>query len=118
MRTLLIEDNDSDAALISAFLAEAGHAAPDRVARLEAALGALARKSYDVVLLDLSLPDGFGDELVSRVLPMAREAALVVLSGDERDETAHAALRRGAQDYVRKRDLGAEGLDRALRYAL
>src|SRR3954454_3497674 len=118
MRILLIEDSDCDAALISAYLEETGNEPPTRAGDLDAALSALARGSYDAVLLDLSLPDAHGDQLVTRVLPAVRDAALVVLSGDERDETARAALRRGALDYLSKGDVSAATLDRALRYAL
>src|SRR5262245_37967990 len=62
LKVLLVEDNPGDAELVRAALAEVSWASfeTDAVERFSEALGALARTTYDVVLLDLSLPDSHG----------------------------------------------------------
>lgn len=61
LRVLLVEDNPGDARLLQLALEEAaGTFDVDHIDRLEAALALLRGGSYDVALLDLSLPDNHG----------------------------------------------------------
>ncbi|MET0397382.1 MAG: ATP-binding protein [Longimicrobiaceae bacterium] len=119
-RILLVEDNPGDARLIRETLREA-ESFPFELAhadRLAAAEERLAGEAFDVVLLDLSLPDAHGLETVRRTLAAAPEAAIVVLTGLDDETLAVAAVQAGAQDYLVKGRLDGTLLARAIRYAV
>jgi DNA-binding NtrC family response regulator len=120
-KVLLLEDNPGDARLVQEYLAEStgvrfevAHA--DRVSKGEERLG---KESFDVVLLDMHMPDGSGPELVLRILSQAPRIPVIVLTGTyEDDALAHQALQKGAQDYLIKGKVDGPGLTRAIRYAV
>jgi CheY-like chemotaxis protein len=124
IRLLLVEDNDGDALLIGSLIAgaQAGTllhptAVMDRVVRLADAFAPLAGRAYDVVLLDLGLPDSMGLHGVRALRAAAPAIPIIVLTG--LDETAALdALRAGAQDYLAKDSVTGELLLRAMRYAM
>jgi diguanylate cyclase (GGDEF)-like protein/PAS domain S-box-containing protein len=66
------------------------------------ALGMLEARGFDIVLLDLGLPDMSGHEVMTRIRAQWPETTVVVVSGDVRIESAIQALRLGAYDYLRK----------------
>ncbi len=116
LRVLLVEDHDADALLITQLLQEAGGFEVVRVARLGEALARLAREPFQLVLLDLVLPDGQGLPVVAQVVQAAGEAAVVVASGlDDPDLTlARLALAQGAEDYLPKDPPDGDRLVRTL----
>lgn len=119
-RILLVEDNPGDARLIRETLREA-ESFPFELAladRLAAAEVRLAAEPFDVVLLDLSLPDAHGLETVRRTLAAAPEAPIVVLTGLDDETLAVNAVQAGAQDYLVKGRLDGTLLARAIRYAM
>ena len=101
MRILIVEDNERLAALIAALVTDNGHMA-DIAETVGAARAALGRGGYDLVLLDLSLPDGDGHA----VLEEAREGdggayvLVVTARGDVGNRVR--ALNAGADDYIVK----------------
>ncbi|TAM87732.1 response regulator [bacterium] len=119
MRVLLIEDNPADAALVRAYLGsveppvEASHAS-----RLTDGVARLRGEEYDVVLLDMSLPDCQGIESIVRLRSVVPNQAIVVLSGHEDEDLATAAVHAGAQDYLVKGHVDELILRRSLRYAV
>jgi DNA-binding response OmpR family regulator len=95
-RILIVEDDPDLAADLDALLRRYGFAT--EVVRSRAA--ALVRAAAaDLVLLDLSLPDGDGLEICA---PLAAQRALVVISGRAGESDRVAALELGADDYVAK----------------
>lgn len=107
MRVLVVEDDEGIAAGLAAHLARSGHAV-DRVATSAEAWRALAAEPYEVVLLDLGLPDGDGTVLLRRLresrpgrLP---DPATPVLIMTARDQVADRieGLDLGADDYLTK----------------
>ena len=119
MRILLVEDNPGDARLLRELLRETSY--PTELvlaARLDEARQAVAASAFDVVLLDLSLPDAHGLETVSQMLQAAPEVAIVVLSGLDDESVATQAVQAGAQDYLVKGHTEPVLLSRALRYAV
>ncbi len=116
---LLVEDNPGDARLIEHALAAApGRFALRRASRLAEALALLASERPDAVLLDLSLPDAHGLGTVERVRAAAADVPIVVLTGNDDEALALAALHAGAEDYVVKGSLEGEAIGRVLRYAI
>jgi DNA-binding NarL/FixJ family response regulator len=120
IRTLLIEDNPGDVRLIQEMLSEANPGACQITVydRLAHAQPALERDGYDVVLLDLTLPDSTGLATLSRLRPTVATAAVVVLTGLNDEAAAVQALREGAQDYLVKDRMNPEVLWRSIRYAI
>ena len=117
---LLIEDDPADARLIlEALSAEID--SPFRVewvTQLSAGLVRLSREGFDVVMLDLSLPDVQGIEAVDQVCLAAPDLLILVLSGLTDEEVARQAVQRGAYDYFSKGHVDAHWLPRALRYVI
>jgi DNA-binding NarL/FixJ family response regulator len=120
IHVLLIEDNPNDAELVELFLDQglAGSFVLDRAARLSTALRKLAQGGFDVVLLDLLLPDSAGLSTFRRVHAAAGEVPIVVFSGADSDQDALTAVRMGAQDYLIKGKTDARLLARSVRFAL
>ncbi|MCB9598816.1 MAG: response regulator [Sandaracinus sp.] len=119
LAVLLVEDSETDALLAKDALHEAFAGVHVRhVRRLGEALLLLRERDFDVVLVDLGLPDAQGLETFDRISVASRDAALLVLSGLEDERFALATLRRGAQDYLMKSELSARSFARAVRYAV
>jgi CheY-like chemotaxis protein len=117
-RLLLIEDNPGDIRLVQVYLSEAREdfeliSAPSMTAALEK----LAGQAFDIILADLSLPDGNGLDCVDRLLAAAPITPIIVLTGQADEAMALEALRRGCQDYLDKGALDVEPLRRSIRYS-
>lgn len=117
---LLVEDNLGDARLIEVLLAEEAGAdfRITRADRLSGAVDTLAAGRFDVILLDLSLPDSQGLSTVDAVRARAGNIPIVVLSGLDDEEMALKALQSGAQDYLVKGRADGTLIKRAILYAL
>ena len=120
VRLLLVEDNPGDARLLQEELREVASARFEvrHVTRMAEALAAVGEPWVDVVLLDLSLPDGHGLSNIERVVQAAPALPLVVLTGTDDEQLAMRAMHAGAQDYLVKGQASGPLLVRALRYAI
>lgn len=117
---LLVEDSPADAELIEDLLVS-DSGARDRVTvapSLAAACARLRAASFDAVLLDLRLPDGFGVECVVAARAVAANVPIVVLTGVDDTALAVACISAGAQDYLCKQDVNAQSVSRGLAYAM
>ncbi len=117
---LLIEDDTVEAGLICDEISKFArtHVECDHVQRLLAGINRLAERRYDVVLLDLNLPDGCGIENLHRVKAATPNVPVIILTNLEDEEAAVATVAEGAQDYLLKRQITAELLRRSIRYAV
>jgi len=120
MRVLLIEDDPDDILLVKEALADVslGKIKLEYTGRLSRGLIELSSHPYDVVLLDLNLPDSRGLETLKTVIKSYPKVPVVVISGLADDITTIEAVRRGAQDYLVKGDISGPTLVRVLRYAI
>lgn len=119
-KILLVEDNAGDAALARHMLNEPG-ADPyevDHVERLDEARRALARKPFDAILLDLSLPDSLGKDTLRGMQEAAPDLPIVVLTGYGDESLLIEPVREGAQDYLVKGQWDSQVLRRAIRYTI
>ncbi|MGA8007049.1 MAG: EAL domain-containing protein [Burkholderiales bacterium] len=66
------------------------------------AIEVVAKEPVDIVLLDLNLPDMTGLEIMQRMRESRPESTVIVVSGDDRIDSAIATLKSGAHEYVRK----------------
>lgn len=120
LRVLVVEDDPDDRELLEG-LVETGLVIAHEVLSagcLGEALETLREVSLDVVLLDIGLPDASGQDAVAGVRAQCREAAIVVVSGQDDEDVVNQCLRAGAQDYIFKRELNEKLLTRCLGYAL
>jgi two-component system, cell cycle sensor histidine kinase and response regulator CckA len=119
-RLLLVEDNPGDARLLREMLREqATHNTElTHVESMSAAEKNLAEREFDLILLDLGLPDAEGLAGVRRAHAAAPHIPLVVLTGLDDETLATHAVQEGAQDYLIKNQIDTRGLLRALRYAV
>jgi len=117
---LLVEDNPGDARLLREMLIEAGAHKTEltQAENMSEAEKLLAERLFDIVLIDLGLPDAQGLEAVRRARAAAPRVPLVVLTGLDDESLAAQALQEGAQDYLIKGQIETRGLLRALRYAI
>ena len=120
IRLLLIEDCPADARLIEIMLRES------RALRIEFSwadnltdgIERLRTRAFDVVLLDLGLPECTGLDTLKMVCRETRVPTLVVMSGLTDEEVALQALQAGAQDYLVKGQVDSDSLTRSIRYAI
>ncbi|MBB4264952.1 diguanylate cyclase domain-containing protein [Roseospira visakhapatnamensis] len=117
---LLIEDNLGDARLIQYLLDDADGARLSftHVTSLAPALDLLRQESFDVILLDLTLPDSNGLETLEIVHRTRADIAIVVLTGIDATDIAIGAVQRGAQDYLVKGRGDGQLIKRSLLYAV
>jgi CheY-like chemotaxis protein len=117
---LLVEDNPLDVALIKEYLAARPPFLYDLMEAdsLRAALSLLAHHDFDVVLLDLDLPDSSGLDTARRVITEYAETAILVLADGENDAIAQQAVRYGAEDYLEKNLLSSALLCKSIHYAI
>ncbi len=120
VKILLIEDNIAEARLLQEYLhqAESKQFLLVHVKRLREALSELSHTSYDVILLDLTLPDSQGLSSLSLLIKQDPSVPIVVLTNTNDEDLAIEAVRQGAQDYLVKRQVNVHVLVRALCYAI
>jgi signal transduction histidine kinase/CheY-like chemotaxis protein len=120
MKILLVEDSPSDAALLREALCESGGGSFDiSLAESWAEADARLREaSFEVVLLDLSLPDSSGRETIARARAGAPHLPIVVLTGLPDEAIALEALPKGVQDYLLKGQTDGRQIARAVRHAI
>lgn len=117
---LVIEDNPADADLLAEFLSESSAQAWNLswVTCLNQGIHQAHQQVFDIVLLDLSLPDSFGLETITRFQMIHPGIPIVVLTGMDDEMVGLEALRRGAQDYLVKGEFDDRLLKRVIRYSI
>jgi len=116
---LLFEDNAADADLVAEYLDLSKLDFTITTAkRLADGIQLLSGRRFDVVLLDLSLPDSRGIDTLHSVMAAADEEVIIVLTGADDEALSLEALQVGAQDYLNKDRLNSEVLRRSIRYAI
>lgn len=120
VRVLHVEDDDDDGLLMAEALGAAS--APGfevtRATSLLAAMDALQRGAFDVILSDLGLPDCVGLETCVRLRVSAPTVPVIVVTGNEDPETGEQALLCGVEAYIAKSALDTEPLVTRIRYAI
>src|SRR5260221_7561620 len=105
LRVLFIEDSEDDTALIVRELKGAGYKTEHRRVDTEDNLkSVLAAQEWDLVISDFSMPLFSGTDALKLVRTMGSDAPFIFVSGTMGEDTAVAALKEGAQDYLVKTD--------------
>jgi diguanylate cyclase len=120
MRVLVVEDDFLQALAVRDRILETGEGRlePVLVACLKSAVERIVDEPFDVVLLDLMLPDAKGLGGLERIVQTAPRLPVVVLTGLGEDELVARAFEAGAQDYLIKGDGDGKELLRAIRHAV
>lgn len=121
-RILLVEDDVADAYILRWHLLKNPRNRHrfdlEHVEYLEAGLERLSEDSFEVLLLDLGLPDSVGLDTFCRAGRGAPTVPIIVLSGLDDEDVALSAVREGAQDYLVKSEITGPLLIRSIRYAI
>jgi len=119
-RVLLVEDDPSDANLVRQMLRAGGetHFAVTWVVTLAETAQRMREDAFEVVLLDLSLPDSTGLATVQACRQVNGVLPIIVLTGHDDVGFALQAIESGAQDYLVKGGFDEDSLVRAIRYAI
>ncbi len=120
MKILLVEDNPGDVRLLQEFLWDVTSVKLQlkQAQELEEALNFLEKERFDVILLDLLLPDSEGLETFLKIHHQAPAIPIIVLTGFDDDTLATRAMQEGAQDYLVKGQVNGDLLVRSMRYAI
>jgi DNA-binding response OmpR family regulator len=120
-RKILLIDDDPLVAQLIGMLVEKFHGEPfvlDHAADYAGGLQRLLSGSYALCLLDYRLGTGDGLELLREAKAKQCLTPIILLTGDTREETDLAAMEGGAADFIVKRDLKPDALERAIDYAI
>ncbi|HEY9693347.1 MAG TPA: response regulator [Oculatellaceae cyanobacterium] len=119
-RVLLVDDDEDDYILTAEWLSEIQRAkfTLEWVATYDAALEVIAKKEHDVYLLDYRLGEHNGLELLEEAIALGCQAPIILLTGQGDHEIDLIAMKAGAADYLDKSKLGAQLLERSIRYAI
>ncbi len=101
MRSLLVEDEPGLGEAIKDHLSASGHAV-DWMTSVESAGDALAGVDYEIVLLDLNLPDGSGLDLLCEMRRGGDKTPVIILTAMDQISDRIAGLNAGADDYLVK----------------
>ncbi len=120
IRILAIEDNPDDADLIRLMLRKVQDSAfsLEQARSLAEGLRLLRADRFDIVLLDLKLPDGAGPDLVRILREQEPNIPIIALTGLDNEDVAATLLHMDVQDYLVKDRIDSDLLARSLRYAI
>jgi PAS domain S-box-containing protein len=117
---LLVEDNPGDAVLIREMLCDSKNCPSDLTIAdsLSSAFVLLSEHQFDLMLLDLGLPESQGIDTLQTVLQHHIPLPIVVITGFASDSAGLLAVQIGAQDYLIKGQIDTDLLIRSIRYAI
>lgn len=120
IKVLLIEDNSGDALIIRKMLkeVETTRFTVVHATRLDEGLKQLDEHDFDIVLLDLALPDSLGIKTFYITNKHALELPIIILTGLNDAKTGVNAVKKGAQDYLVKGQVDSILLNRSIKYAI
>jgi signal transduction histidine kinase/HPt (histidine-containing phosphotransfer) domain-containing protein len=106
LRLLIVEDSEDDAILLLAHLSRAGwHVTHRRVQTAQALKEAMEGQNWDIVVADHSMPQFTGFDALGIVRQIKSDLPFILVSGAVGEETAVAAMKAGANDYLFKGNL-------------
>jgi len=119
LKILLVEDNPGDVFIIKDLLSNSGvQHQISHTSRLSEAKRIAEEREFDVILLDLGLPDSFGLETLRSLEASKNKAPIIVLTGLDDEVVAVESLKEGAQDYLVKNKLNSENIIHAIKYGI
>ena len=114
---LIVEDSDSSRELLSEWLKQLGFGTIETGGTLSGAQSRLKDRSFDLVLLDLSLPDAQGLESLAALSRLSFKPPIVVMTGLKNERVGVEAIRMGALDYLVKGETSLAGISRSILFS-
>ncbi|CAN5891541.1 hypothetical protein BH11BAC7_BH11BAC7_06630 [soil metagenome] len=120
LHVLIVEDNPADLLLLSECLAESTViiSSVSNATSLTAAVGFLREKLFDIIFLDLDLPDTNQESAIENIRQVAGHTPIIVVSGISDQTRALKTISQGAQDYIFKDKLECEQLAKSIYYSI
>ena len=121
IQILMVDDDPGAFRLLNLILTESPQPinfVVESTGTLADAIKLLAERSFDLIMLDLGLPDSTGVQTVERVYQAVPHIPIVVLTGLADEEAGLQAIQKGASDYLVKGKFFRDMLVRTIRYAL
>jgi signal transduction histidine kinase len=120
IKILLFEDNPGDAGLIEEMVNDSiNYSYGLKIAEtLEDGMNLLKNDSYDIILLDLGLPDSDGINTFLNVQKESSETPIIILTGLNDEDIGINAVKKGAQDYLTKGMVDPDLLERSIKYSI
>jgi len=121
IRVLLVEDDPIYQRIVNVVLAKASHTVrydTQTAGSLSEALRCLSEREFDVILLDLGLPDSDGTHGIKEIRRLRAEVPVIVLTGQKDEEVGLKAIKAGADDYFTKGEALQDILARTIRYTI
>jgi diguanylate cyclase len=119
---LLIEDNPGDARLIHEMLTEDVNFGTTyevcHTASLQMATRKYSEEHFQVILLDMNLPDSAGLDTIQHLSALAPQTPIIILTGVQDEHIAFESAQYGAQDYIVKNECTGPLLKRTIHYAM
>jgi CheY-like chemotaxis protein len=117
---LLIEDNTQDIRLIKEMLKEIRSFSYnlETAATLKEGCEQIQKNNFDIILLDLNLPDSAGQQTFQKVIDCCKEIPVVLVTGNEDQELSVKLIMEGAQDYITKQSLNSTPLEKSILYSI
>ena len=117
-KVLVIDDDAAVCDALSELLTHMGHTV-DTAMRSDSGLDQASANAYDVILLDVKMPDGSGLDLLPRLKALANDPEVIIVTGYGTAKGAEFALKNGAWDYLEKKASVEDlllSINRALQY--
>lgn len=119
LQILYIEDNDLDRMIMKRALNNSGFPVVLRFAEnMEEGRVATEDIEYDCIFLDYNLPGGTGLELLKMIRASGNESPIIIVTSHGDEKIAVEAMKNGANDYIPKDFLSADGLSQSLRFVI
>jgi PAS domain S-box-containing protein len=119
LQILIIEDSEGDFLLIENYIKEGFESFKlVHVWRLSEAENAILQNRFDLIFLDLTLPDSFGKDSVLKILELAKHTPVIVLTGNSDLNFAIQSMQLGVQDYLNKDDISSTSIQKSIRYSI
>jgi DNA-binding response OmpR family regulator len=120
IKILLVEDNPGDARSILEMLNENDNPHYDiyQTSRLDDGIKILVKDHFDLILLDLCLPDSDGMDTFNIMKYNAHDLPIIVLTGLKEDIFAVSAVGKGAKDYLVKDEINSKLLENSIENAM
>ncbi len=117
IKLLLVEDNPGDARLFTEMMKSA-NCNIDNVGSLSEAIKSAGEMEYDLVLLDLGLPDSKGLDTFKKFISEDPQTPVIVLTGNDDDELGTNLVKLGAQDFLVKGKFDDYILQKSISYSI
>lgn len=119
LKILLVEDNPGDVLIFREHLRFSGiEFELVESASLKDAINKISQQNFDVILLDLGLPDSIGLETLKKLNLLSLKTPVIVMTGLEDEETAIESLKEGVQDYLFKNNINEQTIIHSIRYSI